>query len=228
MKKLLLTLPFSLLATFVSAQQMAQVTLSNSGPDNSFTFFVDGNVQVNISKDGNIIEWGTALEPYRMGYYPGKLQPFIGRVEYYGAGDNEAFRGKPKYIGSAAITYYTSYENENFTGKVKSIGSSNLDYYTSFENEAYRGKLKSAGGLSITYYASYDNEAYRGRLKSVGSTNIAYYSSFDDKAYKGKLKSIGNYTYSYYSSFEKREYSGIMKTGNPVQLVNSVNYILRY
>lgn len=228
MKKILLALPVTLLFVFASAQQITQVSLSNSNADIIYSFTVDGNVLININKDGNIVEWGTALPSWRMGYYPGKLEPYIGRVEYYGPADNEAFRGKPKYIGSAAITYYSAYENENFAGKVKGIGSATLDYYNAYDNEAFRGKLKNAGNTLLSYYASYDNEAYKGKLKALGNTSITYYSSFEDKAYKGKLKSIGSYTWSYYSSFDQIEYRGAMKTGNQVQLVNSVNYILHY
>ena len=228
MKKLLFTVPLLLLVVVASAQNLSQVTISNAGSDIMYTFVIDGNVQINVSKDGKIIEWGTALEYWRAGYYPGKLQPYIGRVEYYGPADNEALRGKPKYIGSAAITYFSAYENENFTGKVKTIGTTVMDYYSSFENETYKGNLKNAGTISLNYYASYDNEGYKGKLKSVGNTALSYYSSFDDKAYKGKLKSIGSYNYTYYSSYEKREYSGIIKTGSQVQLVNGINYILRF
>ena len=121
MKKLLFNIALLLPVVVASGQNLSQVTISNTGSDIIYTFVVDGNVQINVSKDGKIIEWGTALEYWRMGYYPGKLQPYIGRVEYYGPADNVAFSGKPKYIGSAAITYFSAYENENFAGKVKQL-----------------------------------------------------------------------------------------------------------
>ena len=213
---------------FASAQNLAQITVSNTGTDNNFYFLVDRSVFINIGKDGNIIEWGTPLQEGRLGYYPGKLEPFIGRVDYYNRTDNEAFRGKPKYIGSAAITYYSSYENENFSGKVKSIGSVTLAYYDAYENEAYKGKLKNAGNVAITYYASYDNSAFRSKLKSVGGTTLSYYSTNDDKAFKGKLKSLGGNNYTYYSSFEQREYVGIIKMGSQKQMANGINYILKF
>lgn len=227
MKKILLMIPVAFIITLACGQNITQVSLSNTSTTTNFYFLLDGNTLVNISQDGNIIEWGTAMQQGRMAYYPGKLEPFIGKVEYYGSTSNDAFRGKPKYIGSAAITYYASYENENFTGKVKSIGSVALDYYAPFDNDAFKGKLKTAGTVAIGYYASYENESLRSKLKSIGGTGISYYSSYDDKAFKGKLKAIGSFSYTYFSSFEQKEYRGGMKTGNYMQLVNGINYILK-
>ena len=115
-----------------------------------------------MSKDGNIIDWGIEYNTVRTGIYPILLK-YMGREEYYSPTDNEAYRGKIKYIGRTLITYYSSYENEEFRGRVKTIGPNLLDYYASYENNAFKGNLKNAGAVSFTYYGSFDDETYENR-----------------------------------------------------------------
>ena len=221
---------YFLLALFVqlscggSAQSLSQVGLNGASTLSAFSFLADQQAIIRISPDGNIMEWGVEMEPGRIGYYQGKLLPFMGRVDYYGPEADEAFRGKVKSIGSCTITYYSSSQPAAQKGKVKTIGSLLLDYYMDYDNESYKGKLKAAGSTSFGYYASYDNEAYKGKLRSVGNTTLTYYSIFDDRSNKGKIKSIGSFSYSWYNDFDRKELRGAMKSGNPMQKVDGVTY----
>lgn len=206
------------------SQVLNQVSMSSGTTLTAFCFQTDQQVIIRVSPEGKILEWGTAMEQGRYGYYPGKLVPYMGRVDYYGNEADSAFRGKVKSIGSAMITYYASNQPGTEAGKLKSIGNAQLDYYMNYDNESYKGKLKTAGGLSISYYASFDNESFRGKLKSIGSTSITWLSNFDDKLNKGKLKSIGPVNYTWYSQFDRKEFQGTLKTGTYSQLINGITY----
>ncbi len=209
-------------------QSIAKITIADNGTIETIAFEVDVNVMLNVTVDGAVINWGEDIfRENGVENYAGKLKDYMGRVEYYSANDNEAFRGKVKYIGKTLLTYYASYDNEALKGKLKSIGSTNMDYYLLYEDEAYRGKLKAIGSNSIAWYASYNNESYRGKLKSIGATEFTYYSSTDDKAYKGRVKSIGGSPFTYYSSYERQEYRGRMKTGTQLQVINSIKYFIK-
>ncbi|MGH2648255.1 MAG: hypothetical protein ACRDE8_11835, partial [Ginsengibacter sp.] len=182
---------FLLILTFLSgssfAQNIAQVTIDNRGKDDVITFLVDESVVVNITKDGKIISWGTEYTTPLTGVYP-RLEKYMGREEYYPATDNEAYRGKIKYIGRTLLTYYTSDDNESLKGKVKTIGTALLSYYTDYDDVAFKGFLKSSGSVPLTYYSSFQDEFFKGKIKSIGGTTLSYYGSFDDKAYRGKVK----------------------------------------
>jgi hypothetical protein len=224
MKKLFALLVVLQFSYFGFAQTLSHVGLSSGTTLVSFSFTTDQQAIIKISPDGKMMEWGTELEPGRMGYYQGKLQPYMGRVDYYGQEADEALRGKVKSIGTCTITYYTSSQPESQRGKVRTIGAVLLDYYMTYDNESFAGKLKSAGTTAINYYASFDNEAFKGKLKSVGNTSLTYYSIFDDKFNKGKIKSIGSYSYAWYNNFDRKELQGAMKTGNSMQKINSITY----
>jgi hypothetical protein len=224
-------LPITLLFLSLSAccQELSQVMFSGGTTLSSFSFITDQKIVIRLSVNGSLLEWGTDPGPGRYNYYSGKLQPYMGRVDYYSATEYDSLlRGKVKSIGTCAITYYSSSEQDTKAGKIKSIGSVALDYYNNFENQAFKGKLKSAGYISFEYYSSSENEAYRGNLKSVGNTPIVYYSTFDDKLVKGKIKGIGSFTYTWYSSHDSREFQGGgLKSGPVTQNINGVTYIVR-
>jgi len=224
MKKFLLLLWFFIICITGFAQSLTHVGLSAASTLSSFSFTTSDQAIIKISPDGNIIEWGTASDPGRMGYYQGKLQPYMGRVDYYGPEADEAFRGKVRSIGATVITYYAASQPQEQKGKIKSIGSAQLDYYMSYDNESYRGKLKAAGPVQLVYYGSFDNESFRGKLKSVGNTALTYYSIFDDKFNKGKIKSIGANAFSWYNEMDRKEYQGAMKTGNMIQKINGITF----
>ena len=226
MKKILLVIAVNFLFVAAFAQKISKITLAQDGSLESFYILMDDNVTVNISKDGNIVAWGVETYSDRIPDFS-RLENYPGRVDYYSSTDNEAFRGKVKYIGRTAITYYGTYDNEAFRGKIKSIGTSNFEYYSNFDDEAVRGKLKNVGSAAITWYSSFDNESFRGKLKSVGATSITYYASFDDKAFKGKVKSIDRSSFVYYASTDKVEYRGLLKTGTPSQTINGVKYYVK-
>ncbi|MEO5782332.1 MAG: leucine-rich repeat protein [Ginsengibacter sp.] len=226
MTKLYLAIVFSFLLTSSFAQRLVQITIDNHGNSNIITFLVDETVMVNITKDGKIIDWGIEYNPYSRSMYPGILQKYMGREEYYPSTADSAYHEKIKFIGRTSFTYYSSDENEAFKGKIKTIGSNIFDYYPAYENAAFKGNIKNAGPLSFTYYSSFD-ELYKGKIKSIGSTNFTYYGLIDDKAYRGKIKNIGSSIFTYYSSYDRREYSGSIKSGSPTIYSSGIKYFIR-
>ena len=227
MTKLYFIIVFTFLLTPASAQRLAQITIDNSGHSDIISFLVDETVIVNMTRDGKIIDWGIEYNTLRTSMYPGKLQKYMGREEYYPSTDNEAYRGKIKYIGRTPFTYYSSDENEAFKGKVKTIGSNFLDYYASYDNAAFKGNLKNAGPVSFTWYSSFDDETYKAKIKTVGTTTLTYYGLMDDKAYRGKVKNIGRSLFTYYSSYDRPGYSGIIKTGSPILYNGGIKYFIK-
>lgn len=216
-----------LLAFSGFGQVLSHVAYAGGATFSSFSFRTDQGIIIKISDEGKLIEWGTEWETRRTDYYPGKLQPYMGRVDYYGREADSISRGKVKSIGTCFFTYYGPFETEANIGKIKFLGRTMLDYYPEYENQAFRGKLKTAGPFLISYYSLFENEAFRGKLKSIGNTNISYFSTFDDQAIKGKVKSIGHVNYSWYTSRDRREYQGGLKGGNFIQLINDITYIVR-
>ena len=227
MKKVFLSLAATILFAAAFAQKVNKITINRDGTLDKIAFLLDDNITLNMTNDGTVSAFGVEVFSERIPNYS-KLDVYPGRVEYYSANDNEAFRGKVKYIGRTMITYYASYDNESFRGRVKSIGSTNFEYYQQAENELLKGYIKQAGNVSFQWYSSFDNEALRGKLKSVGSTNLTYYGSFDDKMIKGKIKGIGNASFTYYTSLEKPEYRGAVKTGTQSQTINGVKYYVNF
>lgn len=225
MKKLFFSLAFLSVAYIGIGQTISKITITGTGQADVFEIGLDENVQVYLSKTGNISKWGFDRFIGYQENYNGDLTPYVGRIEYYSQNDDESVRDKVKYIGRTLLTYYASYENEALKGKLKSIGSINLEYYLSYEDAAYRGQIKKMGRQSVTWYASYENADIRGKLKTFGPTPFTYYGSFEDKAFRGKIKSIGQFSFTYYSSFE--QFSGAMKTGSSILNVNGVKYYLR-
>lgn len=221
-----IVLPVLIFTLFARGQQLSQVTFSSGSNLEYISFLTDQGVLIRISPEGKILEWGTELLSGRSyTYYAPKLQPFMGRLEYYDQLSDSAFRGKIKNIGTCAITYYGSYESDGRPGKVRSIGTAVLDYYNNFDDKLYRGKIKFAGSLKMDYYSSFDDELFRGKLKAIGNTSISYYSSFDDKAFKGKIKQIGSVPYTWYSSFDINK-SGL-KSALYRQNIGAITFILR-
>lgn len=225
MKKVVLIIAAALLTVSCFSQRVSKITIAGNGYADFFSIGLDENVEIYVTREGNISRWGYDKFIGYQENYSGVLDPYVGRIEYYSQLDDEALRGKIKYIGKTLITWYASYENEALKGKLKSIGTINFDYYLNYEDVSYRGLIKNLGQYSVTWYASYENEALRGKLKTVGSTLLSYYGSFEDKAYRGKIKSIDRFTITYYSSFE--QYSGSVKTGAQILNANGVKYFIR-
>jgi hypothetical protein len=227
MIKLCFVTILTVLLSPVFAQSLAQITIDNRGNSDIITFLVDETVLVNMTKDGKIIDWGIEENTGRTNMYPGMLGKYMGKEEYYPSTDNEAYRGKVKYIGRTAFTYYTSDDGEALKGKVKTIGINVLDYYMPYDDAAFRGNLKNAGSLTFTYYRSFDNDSYKGKIKTVGATNLTYYGSFDDKAYRGKIKNIDRSSFTYYSSYDAQGYGGVLKTGSQIVYNGNVKYFIK-
>ncbi len=227
MKKYCFIVSFLILSQISNAQELSQIKYANGSNLSFFSFTTDQKIIIRISEQGNIIEWGNLWEKGPYNYFPGKLQPYMGRVEYYGAEGDSLNRGKVKSIGTCFITYYGPFEIETKRGKIKSLGRTYLDYYTNYENAAYEGKLKYAGTTNFTYYSTFDNDAIKGKLKSVGANQITYFTTFDDKSIQGKVKSIGSVNYIWYTANDLRGYQGSLKSGSIEQVIGGVNYILR-
>jgi hypothetical protein len=227
MKKLLLTIPLSFWVVCIYSQQLTQVVFSRGANLSSIGFLTDQSVLIRLSEDGKIIEWGKEVKALNYDVYAPQLQPFAGRVDYYGAEGDSVCRGKIKNIGTCSITYYGAYETAEKIGKIKSIGSLSLDYFSQYDNTGLKGKIKQAGSLALDYYGAYENDMVRGKIKSIGNSSIVYYSSFDDKFIKGKVKSIGGVSYTWYTSLDPGGAGGALKSPSYRHNINGVIYIVR-
>lgn len=225
MKKIIFILAAAFFFIPAFGQNISKITITGSGQVDVFAFGLDENVQVYVTRDGRISKWGFDRFIGYMENYNNELEPYVGRVEYYTQNDDEAIRGKVKYIGRTLLTYYASYENESLKGKIKSIGSIAFEYYLSFDDAAFSGNIKSLGRQAVSWYPSFENPDIRGKLQRVGPTVLTYYGSFEDKAFRGKIKSIDRFNITYYSSFE--QFSGSMKTGLQIMNANGIKYYVR-
>ncbi len=227
MQKLFITLLTFCFFVTINGQKLSQVNIKGNGTLDVFIISLDENVQLYLTKDGNLSKWGYDRFMGIQENFGGQLDPYVGRVEYYTQKDDAALQGKVKYIGRIMLTYYTSFENETLKGKIKTIGSISFDYFLNYEDAAFKGNIKKIGQQNIAWYSSFDNEGYRGKLKTLGSTFFAYYSFFEDKAFRGKIKNIGGNSFVYFSSFEN--FSGSLKSGSIVNAINSIKYfVLNY
>jgi hypothetical protein len=209
------------------SQEIAQIQFSGGSSISAIALLTDGNVLIRLNDEGKIMEWGTEEQSFRNNnYYAPRLQPYPGRIEYYGVEADSINRGKVKTIASAYITYYPATETEIKKGKVRSIGRSFFDYFDIYDNKTLRGKIKMIGGIAFQFYTNFDDPVLVGKLRSVGNTMIQYYTSFDDKLIRGKVKSIGPVSYTWYTSLETQYGTGI-KTGPFRASVGGIMYILQ-
>ena len=226
MKRSIVLLVFFLVYSIGYSQTLKFVSFSQGSEFSALAFITSQRIIIKVSLDGNVLEWGNEMEPGRFYQEPAKLQPYMGRIEYYEKQFDSILNGKIRSIGVTSITYYGSTENEALVGKVKSIGNILFNYYIEPGNETMRGKIKSAGQKNITFYNSHENEAFRGKIKSIGATQITYYSTFDDKSIRGKLKSIGSSNYTWYTSLDRQGYQGSLKSGRQTEMIEGVTYII--
>jgi hypothetical protein len=228
MKKIFFSL-FSLVIAFsVDAQRANKLTLANNGASITLRYLLDQNVVIDVNQDGTLGEWGVDRYANRpVEFVQRKLDRFDGRVEYYNESENEAFRGKIKFIGRTLITYYASTDQDFQVGKIKSIGTAKFNYYTNADDAMQAGKLKIAGSLNFSYYNSYENQALRGKVKNAGNVPVNYYSSFDDNVIAGKIKSLNGGAYTYYINQEQNFAKGSLKTGRMIQVINGVTYFIK-
>ncbi len=225
MKPTILLLAFIGSISITVAQRISKIAISNAGIFQTITIATDDNAVINLSPNGDVINYGTEYFSEKIQNYS-RLEKFNGRVDLFGTTDDAALQGKLKYIGRTAVTYYASYDIEALRGKVKTIGSLTLNYFMPYDDASEKGKIKSIGSSLLQYFTSFDNEALRGKLKALASTNLNYYSSFDDQAIRGKIKSIGQINFTYYNSFD-RQFAGAMKTGNQNSIIAGVNYFIQ-
>lgn len=218
---------FSLTAIFGYGQEIAQIQFNGGATLGAISLLTDGNVLIRVNEEGKIMEWGTEVQSFRNNnYYAPRLQPYPGRIEYYGNEADSINQGKVKTIASAYITYYPASETEFKRGKIRSIGRSFFDYFDGYENKLLRGRLKMIGGTNFQYYSNFDDQAIAGKVRAVGNTPILYYTSFDDKLIRGKIKSIGAVQYTWYTSMET-QYGGGIKTGPFRASIGGILYIVQ-
>lgn len=210
------------------AQQLSQVGFNGASLIEWFSYLTDQGVLIRISPEGKIVDFGMEVRAQRYEYYAPKLQPFMGKTEYYGNDADTMFRGKLRSVGICSLTYYASYETDGRPGKIKSIGRVNFDYYNQFDDKMLQGKIKFAGNNMLSYYTSFDEENFRGKLKAIGSINISYYSNFDDKLIRGRVKTIGTMNYIWYTSADRSDMRGALKSPAYRQNISGITYILSY
>lgn len=225
MKVLFTVLILLCATTILPAQRISKISLSTSGDLKMFSITTDDNAVINLTPNGDVINYGTEYFSEKIQNYS-RVEKFNGRVDVYGATDDKALQGRLKYIGRTAITYYASYDIEALRGKIKNIGNLAVSYFMEYDDASLKGKMKSIGSNQLQYFTSFDNETLRGKLKNVGSTSLNYYTSFEDKAIKGKIKNIGQTNFTYYTSFEK-QFAGGMKTGSQNINVSGITYFIQ-
>ena len=224
MRKILLL--FSLFISLAGlSQKLSQVSFLDGSTLSHFTIKTDQDVLIRIGADGQIMEYGYEVMSYRGDYYAPQLQPFMGRVEYYGKESDPFFEGKLKSVGTAYFTYFGPHEEEPKRGKLKSIGRIDFDYYSRFDEKSLQGKLKMIGFHPLDFYKSYENEAVRGKLKSIGNHAITYYTTLDGRYNVGKLKTIGTVQYHWFNEMDMQR--GGLKTYNYRANVGGITMVLR-
>ena len=145
MRKLFTAITLLLFINSAFSQKLSQVTFAGGTTFSYFSFLTDQDILLRVTDDGKLLEWGTELLAERGNYYDPKLQPYLGRIDYYGQEADSAFRGKVRSIGTCTFTYYGHLDESIKVGKLKSIGTLLLDYYSNFDNAAYKGKLRFIG-----------------------------------------------------------------------------------
>lgn len=226
-RNLILIAGFFLVSISARCQEIAQIQFNRGSSLSTIALLTDGNILIRLNDEGKILEWGTEEQSFRNNnYYAPRLQPYPGRIEYYGIEADSINRGKVKTIASAYITYYPATETELKKGKLRSIGRSFFDYFDIYDNKILRGKLKMIGGTAFQYYTNFDDPVLSGKVRSVGNTTIQYYTSFDDKLIRGKLRSIGSVSYTWYTSMET-QYGGGLKSGPFRVSVGGIMYVVQ-
>lgn len=223
MKHIFFSILFSIAVLCTTAQRISKVTMAAASILENMTIATDDAVII-INQNGAILNYGVEYFSEKIPNYS-RIENYAGRVENYTTNDDKAYQGKLKYLGRAAVTYYASYDVASLQGKIKSIGNLVFTYYQDFEDESLKGKIKSIGTTTFNYYSSFENDVVKGKVKSIGNTSLDYYGGFENAAFKGKIKSIGQASFTYYSSFDK-QFAGSMKTGNRVQNINGITYLV--
>ena len=92
-------------SVFSQAQELSQVTFASGSHLVYFSLLTEQGVLLRISEDGRLLEWGTEAKSINAGeYYAPRLQPFPGRIDYYGVEGDSISRGKIKMIGICQIS----------------------------------------------------------------------------------------------------------------------------
>jgi hypothetical protein len=210
------------------SQRVHKIILADKGASITTGFLLNENVVVFIGQDGSISEWGVDRYADRAGdQISRKLDTYGGRIEYYTDKDNEAFRGKIKYIGNTMITYFASFDDKDKAGRIKTIGTIPFNYFTTYDDPSAKGKIRMVGRTAYSFYTNFDNDAYKNKIKSVGTVGITYFATTDDKALVGKVKSVNNRPFTYYTSQDQPNLRGVLKTGSLNQVINGVTYQIK-
>ena len=84
-------------SVFSQAQELSQVTFASGSHLVYFSLLTEQGVLLRISEDGRLLEWGTEAKSINAGeYYAPRLQPFPGRIDYYGVEGDSISREKNK------------------------------------------------------------------------------------------------------------------------------------
>jgi hypothetical protein len=88
-----------ILAVFnAKSQELSEIRYANGSTLSFYSFTTDQKIIIRISIDGKIVEWGDLWSRGYYNYQPGKLQQYMGRVEYYGQETDSINQGKVKVL----------------------------------------------------------------------------------------------------------------------------------
>ena len=110
MNRITLLISFLFLSAGAFSQELTHVTFNEGSTLTFFSFRTDQRIHLRVSDEGKLLEWGMDPGPGRYYNDPRRLQPYLGRVEYYGQEYDSVLRGKIRSIGTCFFTYYEKYE----------------------------------------------------------------------------------------------------------------------
>ena len=83
MKRISVFLLSVLIYGVTGAQSLRYVIFAGGADLTSLSYITDQKIIIKISPDGRVLEYGNELEPGRFYSQPGRLQQYMGRVEFY-------------------------------------------------------------------------------------------------------------------------------------------------
>ena len=158
----------SCFAKAVLSQELAQVSFSGGNSLTYLSLLTDGNVQIRISPDGKILEWGTEEQsPAWRKLLCSQVAALSRPGGLLRSEADSVSRGKVKTIGSSVVTHFSAYETAERVGKIRSVGRLFFDYYSTYDNKLFQGKIKSIGNLPLVIIQHL-------KMKPCGKTEISW------------------------------------------------------
>ena len=174
MKKFLAVCGFLSLVNILFSQELSQVSFPGGSTLAYFSLLTDREVLIRISENGQVLEWGVEIQSFRSSnYYARQLQPYAGRVDYYGADADSVSKGKVRSIGSSVITYYGTTEAAWKVGKIRTVGSLLFDYFSNFDNKLQQGKIRFIGSLALAGIIPFAGLLRRSTARTRASSSVA-------------------------------------------------------